>query len=201
MHCVKLGLPLVRNLSCCVVFPNSATRCVFARCSNREVSSRCCLGPVLIALGPRDVGEPLSMACHGKFCLPLVADWSSNSIFQLLGVSDLRLSVRSLFFFSGNSTREHRHVGIVQAFVIVILNHGLENINGACCVLCLCRQTPLAQSTEFSAAPVNNDRSAIEGWRRCQLAATRVGVSRTLFLHLGSPHSAVLLLGTSGLAR
>ena len=103
--------------------------------------------------------------------------------------------------FSANFTREHRHVGIVQAFVIVILNHGLENVNGVCCVLCLCRQTPLAQSTEFSAAPVKNDRSVIEGCHRCHLAVARVGVSRTLFLYLGSLHSAVLLLGTSGLAR
>ena len=103
--------------------------------------------------------------------------------------------------FSMNITRGSRHVGILQASVVVILIHGLENVNGVCSVLCLCRPTALAQSTTFSAAPVKNDRSVIEACRRCQFAVTGVGVSRTLFLHLRSPHAAVLLLDISGLAR
>ena len=155
-------------------------------------------GMVLDFLGPMDVCEPLSETCHDEVRLHSFADWSSNSTFQLLGVSDLRLSDRLLFFHELH-TWKLRRVGIVQASVVVILIHGLENVNGVCCVLCLCRQTPLAQSTMFSAAPVKNDRSAINACRRCQLA-TRVGVARTLF-HLGSPHAAVLLLGISGLAR
>ena len=45
----QTGLSLVIELSCCVVFPNSATCCAWARCGNREVSCRCCLGSFLIA--------------------------------------------------------------------------------------------------------------------------------------------------------
>ena len=151
-------------------------------------------GSVLDFLGPMDVCEPLSETCHGEVRLHSFADWSSNSTFQLLGVSDLLLSDRSLFFM--NFTHGRGHVGIVQASVVMILIHGLENVTGVCCVLCLCRQTPLAQSTTFSAAPVKNDRSVMEACRRCQLAVARVGVSRTLFLH-----AAVLLLSISCLAR
>ena len=157
-------------------------------------------GIVFDFLGPMDVCEPLSETCHGELRLHSFADWSSNSTFQLLGVSDLRLSDRSLFF-STNITRGSGHVGILQASVVVILIHGLENVNGVCCVLCLCRPTALAQSTTFAAAPVKNDRSVIEACRLCQLAVTGVGVSRTLFLHLRSSNAAVLLLDITGLPR
>ena len=82
-----------------------------------------------------DVCEPLSETCHGELRLHSFADWSSNSIFQLHGVSDLRLSDRS--FFSMDFTRGSGHVGILQASVVLILIHGLENVNGVCCVLWL----------------------------------------------------------------
>ena len=58
-------------------------------------------------------------------------------------------------------------------------------------VLCLCRRTRIQQSSRHSLATVKNDRSAIVVRRRCQLAATSLEVSRTLLLHLGSPHAAV----------
>ena len=74
--------------------------------------------------------------------------------------------------------------------------HRLENVSDVCCVLCLCRQTPLAQSNEFSAAPVKNDRSLIEACRRCQSAATIVEVSRTVF-HLRFTTCGSLVVGYS----
>ena len=101
-----------------------------------------------------------------------------------------------------NSWRRRADIQFVLLLLrfFFVLKGSMQSCEKFLQVLCLCRQTPLAQSTEFSAAPVKNDRSAINTCRRCQLAATSLEVSRTLF-HLGSPHAAVFLLGISGLAR
>ena len=56
-------------------------------------------GIVLDFLGPRDVCEPLSEACHGELHLPTVADWSSNSSFSFSDslICDRQLSRCSFF--------------------------------------------------------------------------------------------------------
>ena len=161
------SLPKQRHLLCCCSVQQS--RSFFPLLS----------GIVLEFPGPMDANHCLRLVMVRSVCTVL-ADWSSNSTFQLLGSLICDCQIGPFFFM--NFTHGRGHVGIVQAFVVVILIHGLENVNGVCSVLCLCRQTPLAQSTTFSAAPVKNDRSVIEACRRCQLAVTRVGVSRTLFI-------------------
>ena len=35
---------------------------------------------------------------------------------------------------------EATHVGIVQVSAVVVLIHGLENVNGVCCPVCVCHR-------------------------------------------------------------
>ena len=74
-------------------------------------------------------------------------------------------------------------MGIVHASAVVILIHGLENVNGVCCVLLVPLKVDEHNRPSFR-LQAREIAAVIEGCRRCRLAATRVGVARTLFLHL-----------------
>ena len=110
----------------------------------------------------------VSPVCHLLQIVGPALVTSSTGNFQLARIRESRFSIRLVFFFPLIFTREATHVGLVQASAVVMLIHGLENVNGVCCAVCVC---------------------------------SKKSTSRTLFLHLGSPHAAVSLLGISGLAH
>ena len=101
---LKLELPLVRKLSFCVVFPDNATCSVFARSTEREVSYRCCLGSFLIAWVRRmSAKHCLELVIASPVCQLLHMVGPAPVSSKVVGDSDSRMSVRSLFFFPRSS--------------------------------------------------------------------------------------------------
>ena len=120
----------------------SSTAAVFPR----RMSANHCLRLVIVS--------PVCHVLHIVGPAPVTSSLTESLIFD----SQLCCSSFPLIF-----TREATHVGIVQASAVVVLIHGLENVNGVCCPVCLCHRIV---DLHNRSPPAKNDRSVIDGWSR-----------------------------------
>ena len=134
---LKLELPLVRKLSFCVVFLDNATCSVFARSTEREVSYRCCLGSFLIAWVRRmSAKHCLELVIASPVCQLLHMVGPAPVSSKVVGDSDSRMSVRSLFFFSSIFTPSACRVPWTS-----VRRHALftdSSMSAECTVHCAC---------------------------------------------------------------